>query len=63
MKKEVKVTVNSYKTAEINEAAARASRAALKGATDKFVIASVGPTGKMLITEEVTEGELYDAFT
>ena len=50
------------KAAEINEAAARASRMALRDAPDKFVIASVGPTGKMLITEEVTEGELYDAF-
>lgn len=47
------------KTAEINEAAARASRYA---AGDKWVIASVGPTGKLLIIEEVTEDELYDAF-
>jgi 5-methyltetrahydrofolate--homocysteine methyltransferase len=50
------------RVSEINEAAARASRKALRGATDKFVIASVGPTGKMLVTEEVTEEELYDAF-
>ncbi len=50
----------SGRAAEINEAAARASRAA--AGDDKWVIASVGPTGKMLITEEVTEAELYDAF-
>ncbi|MCL2683692.1 MAG: homocysteine S-methyltransferase family protein, partial [Synergistaceae bacterium] len=51
------------KAAEINEAAARASRNALRGALDKFVIASVGPTGKMLVAEEVTESGLYDAFS
>ena len=50
------------KASEINEAAARASREALRGATNKFVIASIGPTGKMLIMEDVTENELYDAF-
>jgi 5-methyltetrahydrofolate--homocysteine methyltransferase len=44
---------------EINEAAARASREA---AGDKNVIASIGPTGKLLVMEEVTEQELYDAF-
>lgn len=48
------------RTAEINEAAARASREA--AGDDKWVIASIGPTGMMLITEEVTEKELYDAF-
>lgn len=47
------------RASEINEAAARASR---KGAGDKFVIASIGPTGKMLVTEEVTEEELYESF-
>ncbi|MCL2765185.1 MAG: homocysteine S-methyltransferase family protein [Treponema sp.] len=47
------------RAAEINEAAARISREA---AGDKWVIASIGPTGKMLVTEEVTEEELYDAF-
>ena len=46
------------KTKEINEAAARASREA----GDKWVIASAGPSGKMLVTEEVTQQELYDAF-
>jgi len=47
------------RAAEINEAAARASREA---AGDKLVIASIGPTGKMLMMEEVTEQELYDSF-
>lgn len=47
------------RAAEINEQAAKASRA---GAGGKFVIGSMGPTGKMLITEEVTEEELYEAF-
>ncbi|MDR1472647.1 MAG: homocysteine S-methyltransferase family protein [Synergistaceae bacterium] len=47
------------RAAEINEYAARASR---KGAGDKYVIASIGPTGKLLVTEEVTEEDLYEAF-
>jgi 5-methyltetrahydrofolate--homocysteine methyltransferase len=47
------------KVSEINESAVRASR---KGAGDKFVIASIGPTGKLLVTEEVTEDDLYEAF-
>ncbi len=47
------------KVAEINEAAAKASR---KAAGDKFVIASIGPTGKMLLMGDVTEQELYDCF-
>lgn len=48
------------KVAEVNECAAKASRKA--AGPDKFVIASIGPTGKLLITEEVTEEELYNAF-
>lgn len=48
------------RVAEINEASAAASRAA--AGDDKWVIASIGPTGKMLVTEEVTEEELYNAF-
>jgi 5-methyltetrahydrofolate--homocysteine methyltransferase len=48
------------KAAEINEAAARLSREA--AGDDKYVIASVGPTGKMLLMGDVTEGELYDCF-
>ena len=50
----------SGRVAEINEAAARASREA--AGEDRWVIASVGSTGKMLVIEEVTEEELYDAF-
>lgn len=45
---------------EINRAAAQISRQA--AGADHFVLGSVGPTGKMLMMEEVTEGELYDAF-
>jgi len=48
------------KAAEINEAAARASREA--AGIDKYVIASVGPTGKMLLLGDVTTEELYDCF-
>ena len=48
------------RAAELNEAAARASRSA--AGDDIWVIASVGPTGKMLITEEITEEEMYEAF-
>ncbi len=47
------------RVAEISEAAARLSREA---AGDKWVIASIGPTGKMLLMGDVTEEELYDAF-
>jgi 5-methyltetrahydrofolate--homocysteine methyltransferase len=50
------------RAAEINEAAARASKSAVGGRPSKFVIASAGPTGEMLITEDVTEDELYEAF-
>jgi 5-methyltetrahydrofolate--homocysteine methyltransferase len=48
------------RVSEINEAAARISRRA--AGPDKWVIASMGPTGKMLVSEEVTEEELYAAF-
>jgi 5-methyltetrahydrofolate--homocysteine methyltransferase len=48
------------RVAEINEAAAAISRRA--AGNDHWVIASVGPSGKMLMTEEVTEQQLYDAF-
>ncbi len=48
------------KVAALNEAAARISR---KAAGDsKWVIASIGPTGKMLAMGDVTEEEFYDAF-
>ncbi len=48
------------KVIEINKAAAEISRRAIgdKG----FVIASMGPTGKMLLMGDVTEQELEDAF-
>jgi 5-methyltetrahydrofolate--homocysteine methyltransferase len=48
------------RTAEINEAAARISRQA--AGNEHWVIASIGPTGKMLLLEEVTEDDLYKAF-
>ena len=46
--------------AEINEAAARLSRKAA-GET-RWVLGSVGPTGRMLVLGDVTTDELYDAF-
>jgi 5-methyltetrahydrofolate--homocysteine methyltransferase len=45
---------------EINEAAARLSREA--AGEDKWVIGSVGPTGKILLMGDVTEEALYEAF-
>ena len=48
------------KVSEINESAARASREA--AGNERYVIASVGPTGKMLLMGDVTEEELYDCF-
>jgi 5-methyltetrahydrofolate--homocysteine methyltransferase len=45
---------------ELNKAAAEISRKA--AGFDRFVLGSVGPTGKLLLMEEVTEAELYDAF-
>jgi 5-methyltetrahydrofolate--homocysteine methyltransferase len=48
------------RSAEINRAAADISRQA--AGENKWVIASVGPTGKMLIMEEVTPEEMYDGF-
>ena len=47
--------------AEINTAAAALSRKAI--GSDGHVIASIGPTGKMLLMGDVTEDELYNAFT
>jgi 5-methyltetrahydrofolate--homocysteine methyltransferase len=44
----------------INQAAAKISRQA--AGNDHFVLGSVGPTGKLLIMEEVSETDLYDAF-
>ncbi len=48
------------KTREINQKAAELSRRA--AGDDNWVIASVGPTGKMLLMGDITEAELYDAF-
>ena len=51
------------RVAEISEAAARLSaEAAAEAGGDKWVIASVGPTGKMLLMGDVTEEELYASF-
>ncbi|MDR1583766.1 MAG: homocysteine S-methyltransferase family protein [Prevotellaceae bacterium] len=48
------------KVAEINEAAANVSRRA--AGEDKHVIASIGPTGKLLLMGDVTEDDLYRCF-
>ena len=48
------------RVSEINQAAAAISREA--AGKKKHVAGSVGPTGKMLLTGDVTEKELYDAF-
>jgi 5-methyltetrahydrofolate--homocysteine methyltransferase len=45
---------------EINRKASEISRKA--AGNDKYVIGSVGPTGKILMIGEVTEEELYEAF-
>lgn len=50
----------SARAAEINEAAARLSREA--AGPDRHVIASIGPTGKMLMLGDVTEAEVFDGF-
>ena len=47
------------KVFELNKAAAGISR---KAAGNKFVLGSVGPTGKILMMGDVTEEELYEAF-
>jgi 5-methyltetrahydrofolate--homocysteine methyltransferase len=48
------------RAAELNEAAARISRQA--AGADRWVIASIGPTGKMALTGDVTEQQFYDSF-
>jgi 5-methyltetrahydrofolate--homocysteine methyltransferase len=48
------------RVADINAAAARLSREA--AGSSVHVIASIGPTGKLLLMGDVTESELYDAF-
>jgi len=45
---------------EINKAAAALSRQA--AGDEKYVLGSVGPTGKILMMGDVTEEELYEAF-
>jgi 5-methyltetrahydrofolate--homocysteine methyltransferase len=47
------------KAFELNKAAAEISR---KAAKDKYVLGSIGPTGKILMMGEVTSVELYEAF-
>jgi len=49
------------KLVEINTSGVRISR--LAAGTRAMVFASIGPSGKMLMTEEVTEDELLAAFT
>ncbi|MDR1602706.1 MAG: homocysteine S-methyltransferase family protein [Tannerella sp.] len=48
------------RVAAINEAAANASRRA--AGDGKYVIASIGPTGKLLLMGDVTEDDLYRCF-
>lgn len=48
------------RTYELNKFAAEISRDA--AGDNRFVLGSVGPTGKFLMTGEVTEEELYDSF-
>ncbi len=47
------------KVFDLNRAAAALSK---KAAGEKFVLGSIGPTGKILMMGEVTRQELYDAF-
>jgi len=49
------------RVSEINEAAASISREA--AGSNKHVAGSIGPTGKLLLMEDVTEAELYDGFS
>ncbi len=48
------------KVSEINTAAARLSRESIPA--ERFVLASMGPTGKILMMGEVSEKDLYAAF-
>ncbi|MCL2751767.1 MAG: homocysteine S-methyltransferase family protein [Firmicutes bacterium] len=50
----------SGKAAEINEASARASRAG--ASPERWVLGSMGSTGKLLLYDDVTEEEIYDAY-
>ncbi len=59
-----KVKLSHYglaeRTYELNKAGAEISREAAGG---KIVLGSIGPTGKILMMGDITEEELYDAFT
>lgn len=48
------------RTTELNRTAAEISRKVV--GDDHWVIASIGPTGKMLLMEDVTESEMYNSF-
>ena len=48
------------RAAELNEAAAGISRKA--AGDERWVIASVGPTGRLLLMGDITEQSLYDSF-
>ncbi len=48
------------KVYEINGVAAQISREA--AGADIFVLGSIGPTGKILMTQEISETEMYNAF-
>lgn len=48
------------RTYELNKLAAEISREV--AGENKFVLGSIGPTGKFLMTGEVTEDELYESF-
>jgi 5-methyltetrahydrofolate--homocysteine methyltransferase len=50
----------SGRVAELNRESAAISREA--AGPDKWVLGSIGPTGKLLLMDEVTEYELYEAF-
>ncbi|UCG26706.1 MAG: homocysteine S-methyltransferase family protein [Bacteroidales bacterium] len=50
----------SDRVGDINEAAASISREA--AGNDKWVLGSIGPTGKILVMGDVTEDELYNGF-
>ncbi|HSV26979.1 MAG TPA: homocysteine S-methyltransferase family protein, partial [Sedimentisphaerales bacterium] len=49
------------RASELNQAAARISRQA--AGPDRWVIASIGPTGKLLLMGDVSEEQLHDSFT
>ena len=59
-----RLKLNAYglgnRVTELNQAAAAISREA--AGRERSVIASMGPTGKLLLMEDITEQELYAAF-